>query len=78
MATITIQYDDGRPDQQIEAAQFILFHVIKSDKVENLIMTTQCQYEFMRDSITEENAKEYLRQSFKGMSKKRLGDQNGS
>lgn len=75
MATITIRYDDLRPDEVFTAAQFILFHVPKSENVENLVMTAQCQYEFMRDAITEKNAKEYLKQAFKTMSKKRLGDE---
>lgn len=72
LVKITIQYDDDRPDEIIEAAQFILFHVPKSDKEEKLMMAAQCQYEFMRNAITEENAKEYLKKSFKAMSKKRL------
>lgn len=75
MATITIKYDDGRPDDVHDAAQFILFHVPPSEKVEQLIMTAQCSSEFLRDAITEENARGYYKQAFKQMSRKRLGEQ---
>jgi len=74
MARITIQYDDSRLDEVHEVAQFILFHVPPSDKEEQLIMTAQCSAQFLRDSVTEENAREYYKQSFKAMSRKRLGD----
>lgn len=74
MAIITIHYDDGRPDERHEAAQFILFHVPKSDKIEHLIMTAQCKNEFMRDAIAEKNAEEYLRKSSEAMSQKKLGE----
>jgi hypothetical protein len=74
MAKITIQYDDGRPDEVYDAAQFILFHVPPSDKSEQLIMTAQCSSEFLRQAITEENAQGYYKQAFKQMSRKRLGE----
>lgn len=76
MAKITISYDDGRPDEVHDAAQFILFHVPPSDKEEQLIMTAQCTYEFLRAAVTEANAKEYHRKAFKEMSKKRLGERD--
>lgn len=74
MAKITIQYDDGRPDHNFDAAQFILFHVPPSDQEEQIIMTAQCSSEFLRLTITEENARNYYNQSFKAMSRKRLGE----
>ncbi|MFC6545246.1 hypothetical protein [Cohnella cellulosilytica] len=74
MARITIQYDDGRPDEIHDAAQFILFHVPPSETEEQLIMTAQCSAEFLRDSVTEENARGYYKQAFKAMSQKRLGE----
>lgn len=74
MATITIQYADGRPDEVHDAAQFILFHVPPSSKQEQLVMTAQCSSEFMRTVVTEEHAREFWKQSFKEMSKKRLGE----
>lgn len=74
MAKITIKYDDGRPDEVHDAAQFILFHVPPSDKDEQLVMTAQCSNEFMRTVITEDHAKQYWKQAFKVMNKKRLGD----
>lgn len=75
MAKITIRYDDGRPDEVHDAAQFILFHVPLSDKDEQLVMTAQCSAEFLRTTITEEHAREYYRQAFKQMSRKRLGEE---
>lgn len=69
---ITIHYDDGRTDVVHDAAQFILFHVPPSKKNERLIMTAQCSHEFLRSAITEAHAKEYYKQAFKAMSKKRL------
>ncbi|MFC3802688.1 hypothetical protein [Cohnella sp. GCM10012308] len=76
MARIVVQYDDGRPDQVHDADQFILFHVPPSDKVEKLIMTAQCSFDFMRAAITEANAREYHRQAFKEMSRKRMEELN--
>ncbi|MFC4305771.1 hypothetical protein [Cohnella boryungensis] len=74
MVRITIHYDDGRLDEVCDAAQFILFHVPPSDKVEQLVMTAQCSAEFLWQSITEENARGYYKQAFKAMSRKRLGE----
>ncbi|SFF22793.1 hypothetical protein SAMN04487969_11946 [Paenibacillus algorifonticola] len=74
MAKITIQYEDGRPDEVHDAAQFILFHVPPSVKKEQLVMTAQCSYDFMRTTITEAHAKEFHKRAFKAMSKKRMGD----
>jgi hypothetical protein len=74
MSKITIQYADGRPDEVHDSVQFILFHVPPSDKVEQLIMTAQCSSEFLRDAITEENARGYYKQAFKQISQKRLGE----
>jgi len=74
MAKITIQYGDGHPDEIHEAAQFILFHVPPSDRDERLIMTAQCSSEFLRQAITEDNARDYYKQAFKEMSRKRLGE----
>jgi hypothetical protein len=74
MAKITIQYDYGRPDEVHDAAQFILFHVPPSDKDEQLVMTAQCSADFLRTAITEAHAKEYYKQAFKVMNKKRLGE----
>ncbi|WP_270167540.1 hypothetical protein [Paenibacillus sp. SYP-B4298] len=75
MAKITISYDDGRPDEVHDAAQFIFFHVPPSDKEEQLIMTAQCTNEFLRTVVTDANAREYQRKAFKAMSRKRLGEQ---
>jgi hypothetical protein len=74
MAKITIQYDDGRPDELHDVSQFILFHVPLSDKPEKLIMTAQCSSEFLRQAITEENARGYYKQAFKQMSRKKIGE----
>mgnify|MGYP006983738108 CR=1 FL=1 len=74
MAKISIQYDNGRPDEVHDVAQFILLHVPPTGKEENLIMTAQCSNEFMRSAISNETAREAFRQSFKAMSKKRLGE----
>lgn|GEM_PF-3646078 len=74
MAKITIQYEDGRPDEVHDATQFIIFHVPPSNKPEQLVMTAQCSSEFLRQAITEENARGYYKQAFKAMSQKRLGE----
>lgn len=37
-------------------------------------MTAQCSSEFLRQSITEENARDYYKQAFKQMNQKRLGE----
>lgn len=74
MAKITIQYDDSRPDEEHDAAQFILFHVPPSKVDEQLIMTAQCSHDFLRTAVTDAHAREFHKQAFKTMSRKRLGD----
>lgn len=74
MAEMTIQYDDGRPVEVQEAAQFIIFHVPPSAKEKQFIMTAQCSVEFVHEGVTEENAGDHYKQAFKAMSQKWLGN----